>query len=142
MPLILVAVAQERQMKLADVVLGQAQIRERPEHQIHRLRVACNFLLVAREEGRPVQAGQKRFDLRIGEPCAFDARGRADAFDRRHLAQGRQAFRGERTQGLPPALELIDLCDKFDKVGRQRDFWLFHGRRYPLSYPIIPDFTR
>lgn len=144
MALVLRAVPQERLMKLTDMVLRQAHVGIRLEHEVHRFRVARHLLLAASCKGADSDVGKKRLDLSVRELRAFDARGRADALDRGYLAQGAEAIRRECLQGLPPAFELIDLCDEFDEVGAERDPWIPHdwAALYPISHPIIPDFTR
>jgi hypothetical protein len=64
---VLVAVAQQGLVQLADVVLGEAQVGMGLEHEIHRLGAAGHFLLVARFEGLDGKRPREQvFDLGIG----------------------------------------------------------------------------
>ncbi|WP_201792037.1 hypothetical protein [Sphingopyxis bauzanensis] len=114
-------------MQLHDVIFGQVNRIEMREDHFHDLRVASNFLLVARFKGFDFEVGQKPFDLGIGEFAPLDARARADALDRRHAAQRRKAFRRERTKRSPRALEFIDLGDEGEDLRRNLQGIGFQG---------------
>jgi hypothetical protein len=93
MALILAAVTEQGEVKLADMVLGQAHVFIRLEHEIHRLGIAGDLLLVARLEGLHPDVGEQCLDLGIRELGAFNTRAGANALDGRHAAQSQKAVR-------------------------------------------------
>src|SRR5271166_5574818 len=136
-PHILLAVGEEVAMQLFDMVLGDSDVFQRPEHKLHRLRISGDLLLVAGGEGFDLQVRQQALDLAIRKLAALNPGGGADALDRGDAAQRRQALGSEHPQRPPGALEFIDLCNqrqdfRGDTEGVDLDG---HTRRYTQLHP-------
>lgn len=147
MALIRVAEGQQVAVQLGDVVFGQVDGIDVREQQFHDLRVACDFLLVAGGKGFDIEIGEGAFDLGIAKLAAFNAGRRADAFEGRYTAQGREAFRRQGAQRPPGPLELVDLGDEREDfrgdlhgVGIQRHTQK-RTHNYPIDGPQIPRWT-
>jgi len=140
MALVLVAVAQQGLMELADMILAQAHVGMSLEHEVDRLGVSGHFLLVARLEGP--DGGRPRaqvLDLGVGQLRPFDARRGADALYGRDLAECAEALRREGLEGLPPALELVDFGDELHQVGAENELGLPHRRAALLTDSMAAD---
>ena len=110
--LVLCAEGQEVAVQLQNMVFRQVDCVEMREYGLHDLRISGDFLFVARGEGFDVKIGEQPPDLRVSQPAAFDAGGRADALDGGHAAQRLEPLRRKRSQSAPSALELVDFADE------------------------------
>ena len=141
MPRVFLAVDEEITVQLLDVVLGDYDIVPRPEHEFHHLRIAGHFLLVAGGEGFDLEIGEQPLDLAVGQFAALDPRRGTDALDRSDTSQRRQTLRRERAQRTPCTLELVDLGDQAQDLGRDLDGvgvdrFLGHSQIYIHLRPI------
>ena len=100
-------------------------------------RVAGHFLLVARVEGLDLQVREQALDLAVRQPATLDAGRGADALDGRDPPQGREAFRRQGAQGTPGSLELVDLGDEGEHLGRDLQGGCLE--HHPFLHPQIPD---
>ena len=159
--LVLGGVSQKIAVKLLDVVFGEIDRLPAFEDGLHRARVPCHLLLVARREGFDLDPGKQPLDLAVAEHGSLDPGRGADAFDGGDPSQAGEPFGRDTPDGLPGALELIDVRDQpEDFVGDlQRGyvdggihfFIRFHPfpKRlsslpwdYPFVYPFSSDFGK
>ena len=91
------------------MVLGKVYRISMGEDRFHDFGIARDFLFISGFELFDFDVAEELVDLLIGQLAALDPGRRTDAFDRRYVAKGRQALRGQRPQRAPCALELIQL---------------------------------
>ena len=138
MALVLLRVPQQVTVKLSHVVLREVDDVPAREDGVHRLGVAGHLLLAARSERPDLDRGEKLLDLPVAQRRSFDARGRTDALDRRHVPQTGQPLGRQTAEREPRALELVDLGDESEDL--RRDPQRRHVRAdHPLRHPIPSD---
>ena len=111
---VLGGVFQKVAVKLLDVVFGEVDRIPALEDGVHRVRVPCHLLLVARRErlDPDPDPGKQPLDLAIAEHGSLDPGRGADAFDGGDPSQAGEPFGRDTSDGLPGALELIDVRDQ------------------------------
>jgi hypothetical protein len=124
-------------VELLDVVFVERNFLPRTKHQVHKLGVTGNFLLVTRLEGLNRQIGEQTLHLPIGQFTALDAGGRPDTFDGGNPAQGREAIGRKHAQSSPSAFELVN-------PGNQAQDFRYNlqvgSKHKPIIHPFTPIF--
>ena len=136
MPLVFLTEAEEVTVKLLDVVLRDGDVGVGLGHGVHDFGVASDFLLVTGRERLNLDVREKAFDFTIRELAAFDPGGGADALDGGDPAKGLEAFRGQRSEGSPRPLELIQFGYERQNLGRDGEgFGGDHREGFPRIDP-------
>lgn len=118
MPLVLYRMRKKVAVELTDMILGERNSFVSTEDDLHHLRIAGNFLLVACRKRPQANVCQQLFDLSVGEACPFDTLGRTDALARSDTSEAGQPFRRDPADRTPSPLEFIDFGDQRQDFGR------------------------
>jgi len=100
-------------------------------------------LLITRLERLDVEVREQPLNVRVRKLAALDARGRANALNRRDTAQDGKPLRPERAKRTPGSFELVDLGDEGQYIGgNQQGISLkAYTRKYPIRSSSLASFV-